>query len=92
MLGEVGLYCDGRLVALVCDDQLYVKPTDAARCFLGDVDEARPYPSAKPCFLIQGDRWEDRDWLATLLAMTAAALPDPKPRRARDRKEPRGTR
>ena len=85
MFGEYGLYADGKLVALVCDDQLYLKPTDAGRDVLGAVIEARPYPSAKPCFLISGDRWEDGDWLSRLLEVTAAALPDatPRPRKGR---------
>ena len=28
MFGEYALYCDGRVVALVCDDTLFVKITD----------------------------------------------------------------
>ena len=83
MFGEYGLYRDGKLVALVCDDQLYLKPTDAARRVLGTVVEAKPYPSAKPCFLIDADAWEDRDRLATLLAITADALPAPRAKRPR---------
>ena len=55
MFGEYGLYRDGKLVALVCDDQLYLKPTDAARRFFGAVVEAKPYPAAKPCFLLGAD-------------------------------------
>ena len=89
MFGDYGLYLGGKLVALVCDDQLYLKPTDAARRVLGDVVEAKPYPAAKPCFLISGDRWEDGEWLSSLLALTAAALPDPKPRKPTARKERR---
>ncbi len=27
MFGEYGIYCDGKMVALVCDDRLFVKPT-----------------------------------------------------------------
>ena len=27
MFGEYGLYCEGKIVALVCDDQFFVKPT-----------------------------------------------------------------
>ena len=80
MFGEYSLYCDGKLVALVCDDQLYLKPTNAVRRFLGDVVEARPYPGGKPCFLLGAAVWEDRDRLATLLTMTDAALPEAKPR------------
>lgn len=27
MFGEYGLYCDGVFFAVICDDQLFVKPT-----------------------------------------------------------------
>ena len=85
MFGEYGLYLGGKLVALVCDDQLYLKPTGAAARLLGTVVEASPYPGAKPCFLIPGERWDDREWLAALLSTTAAALPEAKARRGKAR-------
>jgi TfoX/Sxy family transcriptional regulator of competence genes len=50
MFGEYGVYCDGKMVALICDDQLFVKPTKGGRTFLGKVREAPPYPGAKPSF------------------------------------------
>jgi TfoX/Sxy family transcriptional regulator of competence genes len=31
MFGEYALYCDGKMVALVCDDQLFVKITEAGK-------------------------------------------------------------
>jgi TfoX/Sxy family transcriptional regulator of competence genes len=77
MFGEYGVYCDGKMVALVCDDQLFVKPTEAGRIHIGKVREARPYPGAKPCFLISGDLWDDADWLARLIQLSAAELPAP---------------
>ena len=80
MFGEYALYCDGRVVALVCDDDLYLKPTAAGRARLGAVEEAPPYPGAKPCFLIPGDRWDDGDWLSELFRRSAAELPLPKPK------------
>ena len=75
MFGEYGIYCDGKMVALVCDDQLFVKPTTGGRALIGNVVEASPYKGAKPCFLIPGDRWDDADWLARLIALSAAELP-----------------
>lgn len=29
MFGEYGIYCDGKIVAMVCDDLFYVKKTAA---------------------------------------------------------------
>ncbi len=80
MFGEYALYSKGKVVALVCDDQLFVKPTDAGRSFIGEVVEAPPYPGAKLAFLIQ-DKIEDGEWLTRLIALTEEELPEPKPKK-----------
>ena len=77
MFGEYGLYRDGRMVALVCDDRLYVKPTAGGRAHAGAVEEAPPYKGAKPCLVIPGERWDEGDWLAGLFRISAAELPAP---------------
>ncbi|AOJ39743.1 competence protein TfoX [Burkholderia lata] len=81
MFGEYGIYCDGKMVALVCDDRLFVKPTAEGRAFLGTCEEGSPYPSAKPHLVIAGERWDDREWLSALIRITAAQLPVPVKRR-----------
>lgn len=81
MFGEYGIFCDGKMVALVCDDQLFVKPTAAGREHIGDVSEGAPYKGAKPCFVISGDKWDDGDWLAELIKVSTAELPSPAKRR-----------
>jgi len=86
MFGEYGLYCDGKLVALICDEHLFVKPTAAGRAYLGIVTEAAPYPGAKACLLIPGDAWEDAEWLSDLIKMTATALPMPAAKKPKGRK------
>jgi TfoX/Sxy family transcriptional regulator of competence genes len=77
MFGEYGVYCNGKMVALVCDDQLFVKPTAGGRSLLKVVTEASPYPGAKPCFLISAETLEDRDALTELIKVTAKELPLP---------------
>lgn len=81
MFGEYCLYLAGKPVALVCDDQLFLKPTSVGRSILKQVVEGSPYPGAKPHFLITGDLWEDRDWLGQLIQASANELPQPKPRK-----------
>jgi TfoX/Sxy family transcriptional regulator of competence genes len=83
MFGEYGLYCDGKMVALVCDDKLFVKPSPGGRAFAVDAEEAAPYPGAKPCLLVDADRWEDGDWLTELFRVTASELPLPKAKAGR---------
>ncbi len=78
MFGEYALYCDTKVVAFVCDDQLFVKPTDAGRAFLKTVVEKPAYPGSKMYFWISGELWDDSDWLSDLIRVTAAALPLPK--------------
>ena len=52
MFGEYAVYLDGKVVALVCDDQLFLKPTPGAQAALPDCPTAPPYPGAQtlpPC-------------------------------------------
>ena len=77
MFGEYALYCDDRLVALVCEDKLFIKPTTAGKAFIGQVTEAPPYKGAKPYFFVSGEQWDDRDWLSHLVKVSAAELPLP---------------
>ncbi len=74
MFGDYGLYCDGKIVGLICDDQLFIKPTEAGKKFIDDIVEAPPYLGAKNYFLIE-DKFEERDWISELIKITAEALP-----------------
>jgi TfoX/Sxy family transcriptional regulator of competence genes len=84
MFGEYGIWVDGKIVALICDNQLFVKPTEGGRSFIGNVVEAPPYPGAKMSFLIE-DKFEDRDWISELIRITAKELPAPKPKTSKKR-------
>ena len=75
MFGEYALYCDAAVVGLVCNDELFLKPTDAGRQCLDRAVEGVPYPGAKPHLRIGAEYWEDPEFLARLIRTTAAALP-----------------
>ncbi len=79
MFGEYAIYCNGKVIALVCDNQFFLKPTDGGRSFIGNVTEALPYPGAKPYFLI-GDQLDDREWVSNLVRATEKEIPLPKPK------------
>ena len=81
MFGEYGLYCDGKLFAMVCDNQLLFKDTEAGRRAAPELALAEPYPGAKPCLL--AENLDDREGLVRLARATCDALPLPKPRRNR---------
>jgi len=80
MFGEYGIYADGKLFGLICDNKLFIKPTTAGREFIGKVVEAQPYEGAKPSFLIE-DKIEDSDWLSELVSISLKELPNPKPKK-----------
>ena len=80
MFGEYGIYCDGVFFAVICDNKLFIKPTEAGRAFIGEVVEAPAYEGAKPSFLIEA-QLENSKWLSAMTRITIAALPPPKPRK-----------
>lgn len=84
MFGEYALYSKGKIVALICDNQLFIKPTEAGKKFIGEFVEAPPYPGAKNSLLIQGEI-EDSEWLSELVRITEKELPMPKAKKKRQK-------
>lgn len=80
MFGEYGIFANKKIFALICDDKLFIKPTEEGRAFIGNVVEAPPYPGAKNSFLIE-DKIDNGDWLSQLSKITIEALPEPKPKK-----------
>ena len=81
MFGEYCLYFAGRPVGLVCDEQLFLKPTEAGRRLMKDEREGIPYPGARPHLLVSPDDWDDRQRMSAMVRATFDALPPPKPPR-----------
>ncbi|MDN5349827.1 MAG: hypothetical protein PWQ54_1223 [Bacteroidales bacterium] len=77
MFGEYAVYYKSKHLGLVCDNQLFIKPTKAGAAFIGNVQEAPPYPGAKNNFLIT-DQLENKQWLQKLVIMSWHELPEPK--------------
>lgn len=85
MFGEHALYLGTKVVALICDDTLFVKPTAGARALLPDAAEAPPYPGAKP-HLVADVLLDDSDLLARVIRAVADDLPEPKPKKPKPAK------
>ena len=85
MFGEFGLYSDGKFFGVICDNRLFIKPTEGGRAFIENVVEAPPYPGARPSLLIE-DKIEDAAWLSELVRITARELPAPKPKKGKRKK------
>ncbi len=81
MFGEYGFYCDGKIFAVVCDNQLYIKITEAGKQLAPDLDTASPYHGAKPHFLIENI--DDHEFLTKFVTSTCKELPAPKPKKAK---------
>lgn len=79
MFGEYGIYCDGKIFGLICDDRFYVKPTEAGRALLRKEELCPPYEGAKDYFYV--DDVDDHDYLSALVRETCKALPEPKKRK-----------
>lgn len=88
MFGEHAIYCDGKLIVLICEDRAFLQPTPEGRALLPDAAEAAPYPGAKPCLVLDGVL-DDRDTLRAAAAATARALPAPKPKAPKPQKAPK---
>lgn len=81
MFGEYALYCDGKTVAFICDDQLFMKPTTAAADFLDDSHLAPAYPGSKDYYCVPEDMLEDTEWLCRFIRATWELVPYPKPKK-----------
>jgi len=85
MFGEYGLFVGNKMVASICDNQVFLKVTDAGRALLNEPLLGPPYPGAKDAFVID-EALDDRDQFVRLLRATEAALPEPKQKQPRSAK------
>lgn len=84
MFGEYGMYCDGKIFALICENQLFIKITDVGRQLAPELEMAPPYDGAKDYFLIENI--DDREFLTSFVMETCKELPMPKPKKPRKKK------
>jgi DNA transformation protein and related proteins len=74
MFGEYALYRHGQVVGLLCDNQIFLKPTDAARALLAEPAHGHPFPGARPHLLVN-ELLDDRELLVHLVRTTSENLP-----------------
>lgn len=73
MFGEYGVYCNGKIIGLVCDNQLFIKKTAAGEAFLENPTEEAPYKGAKPYFFIEN--LDDKEFLSELVRKSWDEMP-----------------
>ncbi|MDE6949617.1 MAG: TfoX/Sxy family protein [Lachnospiraceae bacterium] len=79
MFGEYGMYLDGKIFAVICENQLFVKVTEAGRKMRPELEEAPPYEGAKNYLLVEDI--DDKEALVEFVAATCKELPPPKPKK-----------
>jgi TfoX/Sxy family transcriptional regulator of competence genes len=72
MMGDYCIYCDGTIFGLICDNNLYIKVTEAGRAVLEEVEFRKPYEGAKDHFYISN--LDDRDYLTAIIRATLPEL------------------
>jgi DNA transformation protein and related proteins len=85
MFGEYALYADGKVVALVCDDLLYVKILPASKSLERQCEIGEPYPGAKPHYLVEEGQLSTMENLPAILCAIAESIPDKKTKAKRKR-------
>lgn len=85
MFGEYALYADGRPVAFICDDQLFVKRMAESAALEGHCELAPAYPGSKDHYLVPEEMIAGDGRLMHILLQMAGVLPLPKARRSNKR-------
>ena len=78
MFGEFALYADGKPVAFICDDQLFVKIMPESAALEERCDRAPAYPGSKDYYLVPEDLITGSRDLPAILLRIGAALPLPR--------------
>lgn len=78
MFGEYALYADGKVVALICDDQLYVKILPASSDLEKVCEKGEPYPGARLHYIVEEHQLSGIENLPSLLFAIAKSLPKKK--------------
>lgn len=81
MFGEFALYADGKPVAFICDDQLFVKILPESAALGARCERAPAYPDSKDYFLVPEEMIASDRELPQELLRISGSLPAPKPRR-----------
>lgn len=78
MFGEYALYADGKVVGLICDDQLYVKILPESKELEDICEKDEAYPGSKLYYVVEEVMLSKIKNLAEILINIAKSLPLPK--------------
>lgn len=81
MMGEYLIYFQGKLVGNICDNCLYLKPTDSVLRLLPDAERDYPYDGSKTLMVVV-DNVENTEQMSEVLHAMYEELPAPKSSRS----------
>lgn len=77
MMGEYLVYYQDKLIGDICNNCLFLKPTESVLCLMPDVDRGYPYEGAKTLMVIVNEI-ENTEFMAEVLNAMYKELPEPK--------------
>lgn len=86
MFGEYALYADGKVVGLICDNQLYVKILPASGELESVCEKGEPYRGAREYYVVEEDQLTQLGQLPILLLDIAESLPEKKKKKPKTSK------
>lgn len=78
MMGEYLLYLNGKYVAVICDNTVFVKSNPQNTDLVANLTTRPPYQGAKPCFVVPNG---DVEFLRKVIYHTYLGAPEPKKKR-----------
>lgn len=79
MFGDYGIYCNSKIIGVICENQFFVKKTAAGESLYPGFEEASPYSGAKLHFVM--DCLDDKELMDRFIKATYDELPEPKKKR-----------
>lgn len=83
MMGDYCIYCDEKVIGLICDNTFFLKITKEAESILSNCHKGPAYEGAKLSYIIEN--LEDREFLTKIVALTCKNLPMPKPKKKKEK-------
>lgn len=77
MMGEYLVYFQNKLVGVICDNCLFLKPTETVLEYMPDADRAYPYEGSKSLMVVV-DNVEETDLMSEVLRKMYCELPEVK--------------
>jgi TfoX/Sxy family transcriptional regulator of competence genes len=79
MFGEYTIYCNSKVLGLICDNQVFIKPTPAGETLIPNSTKESPYDGAKPHIALED--LDNGDFITRFVIASCEELPMPKPKK-----------